>query len=297
MTQTPETAGEPAVVVQERCVTGEGPLWHPDERRLYWTDIPRGRLFRLDPQTGRHEQCYAGPVVGGFTIQADGALLLFQEHGRIALWRGGAPTPLIDEIPAERDTRFNDVIADPAGRVFCGTMPSESHPARLYRLDLEGALTLVLDNVGQANGMGFTPDGGAFYFTDTRANTIVRYRYDLASGDLSDPQLFAREPGDYPVMDGLTVDADGYVWSARYGGGCLVRYAPDGREVGRVAFPTSRVTSAAFAGDSYRDLYVTTAGGDTPADEDPTAGALFRLSPGVAGRPEFRSRVRCAGVC
>lgn len=290
-----ETTGGPTMVVQERCETGEGPLWHPDERRLYWTDIPRGRLFRLDPPTGRHEQCYAGAVVGGFTIQADGALLLFQERGRVALWRAGALTTLLDEIPAERDTRFNDVIADPAGRVFCGTMPSQTHPARLYRLDLDGSLTLVLEHLGQANGMGFTPDGAALYLTDTRANTIVRYRYDQTSGALSDPHLFAREPADDSVMDGLTVDTDGYVWSARYGGGCLVRYAPDGREVARVAFPTSRVTSAVFAGDDYRDLYVTSAGGETPAAEDPAAGALFHLRPGVAGRAEFRSRVRCAG--
>lgn len=292
---TPATSGTPAVVVQERCETGEGPLWHPDERRLYWTDIPRGRLFRLDPQTGQHEPCYAGAVVGGFTIQADGALLLFQERGRVALWRAGTLTVLLDGIPAEHDTRFNDVIADPAGRVFCGTMPSEHHPARLYRLDPDGSITLVLDTLGQANGMGFTPDGGALYLTDTRANTIVRFRYERATGALSDPHLFAREPGDYPVMDGLTVDAEGYVWSARYGGGCLVRYAPDGREVARVAFPTSRVTSAGFAGQDGRDLYVTSAGGETPAAEDAHAGALFHLRPGVAGRAEFRSRVRCAG--
>ena len=98
------------------------------ERRLYWTDIPTGRMFRYAPATGRHEQFYQGDVVGGFTIQADGSLLLFMAKGAVKNWRGGELRTIIDEIPEERDSRFNDVIADPCGRVFCGTMSSSAHP-------------------------------------------------------------------------------------------------------------------------------------------------------------------------
>ena len=113
---------EPELIADYQCVVGEGPLWHEDEQRVYWTDIVTGRLFRYDPASGHHEQIYSGEQVGGFTLQEDGALLLFMERGKIATWRDGTLTTLIDEIPAERPTRFNDVIADPRGRIFCGTI-------------------------------------------------------------------------------------------------------------------------------------------------------------------------------
>ena len=109
---------EPRAVADYECVTGENPLWHPDEKRVYWTDIPAGRLFRYDPATGDHEQCYEGEPVGGFTLQPDGALLLFMARGAGKLWRDGELTTVIEDIPAERESRFNDVIADPTGRVF-----------------------------------------------------------------------------------------------------------------------------------------------------------------------------------
>jgi len=283
----------PELLVQERCATGEGPIWNPIDRHLYWIDIPRGRMYRYNPATRQHQIVFQWAIVGGFTVQADGSLLLFMERGRVQLWHKGQFTTIVEGIPAERDTRFNDVIADPRGRVFCGTMPGKSHPALLYRLDIDGTITLVLDNMGQANGMGFTPDGTKLYVTDTKAGTITRYRYDAATGELSNLEVFARLEGDYPVMDGLTVDADGRVWSARFGASCVVCYTSDGQEVGRIDLPTSRVTSAAFGGDDLRPLYITTAGGDetTPA-EDPAAGGLFRVRMEVAGRPEFRSRVQ-----
>ncbi len=149
----------PRVIVDVDCATGEGPLWHPEEERLYWVDIPNGLLYRYSPATERHELVFSGPPIGGFTLQADGALLLFMEKGAVGIWREGRELEMvIDEIPAMRETRFNDVIADPAGRVFCGSMPRPDAPALLYRLDPDGALTLVLDDVALSNGMGFTPD-------------------------------------------------------------------------------------------------------------------------------------------
>lgn len=288
--QTEQVA--PELIVQERCATGEGPIWSPLDGRLYWVDIPRGHVYRYDPASGRHERCLEGRPVGGLTVQEDGALLLFVDRGGVQRWQDGRLTTLIDEIPAERQTRFNDVIADPLGRVLCGTMPGPDHPARLYRLDLDGRPTLLLDGLGQANGMGFSPDGQALYFTDTKAGTITRYRYDASDGTLAEPHVFARLEGDYPVMDGLTVDAAGRVWSARFGGSCLVGYDAAGNEVTRITLPTSRVTSAAFGGPDGQELYITTAGGDeTTPEDDPGAGGLYRTRTGVAGRPEFRSRV------
>ena len=294
---------EPELIADYGCVTGEGPLWHPDEQRLYWTDIPTGRMFRYDPATGEHEQFYDGDVVGGFTIQADGALLLFMARGAIKIWRSGQSTTVVEEIPAERQTRFNDVIADPAGRVFCGTI-SPRHDfgradtagqpawsARLYRLDRDGTLTTLLEGIGVSNGIGFTPDRRGMYYTDTPRQEIWLFDYDEESGAISNQRLFVRTPDGDGAPDGLTVDADGYVWSARWNGGCLVRHAPDGTEVQRVRFPARKVSSATFGGPDYRDLYVTTAAGHKKETEGPGAGALFRLRPEVPGVAEFRSRI------
>lgn len=283
---------EPGLIADYACRTGEGPLWHPLEGRVYWCDIPAGRMFRYDPATGAHEMFYEGEVVGGFTIQEDGALLLFGAGGSVRVWRDGLATTVIDRIPGEEDSRFNDVIADPAGRVFCGTMSSPSHAGRLYRLDPDGSLRVVVERVGTSNGMGFTPDRRGMYYTDTRAREIYLYDYDAASGEIANRRVFVRLGDDEPGgPDGMTVDAEGYVWSARWDGGALYRYAPDGSQVQRVSFPARKVSSVIFGGPEYTDMYVTTAGGQDKAKEGAGAGALFRLRTGVRGVPEFSSRV------
>ncbi len=282
---------EPELIADYQCVIGEGPLWHPGERRLYWIDIAKGRIFRYEPATGRHEQCYEGEVIGGFTIQADGALLLFMAKGAVKIWREGALTTVVDEIPDERSSRFNDVIADPAGRVFCGTMTSPEHAGRLYRLDSDARLTTVVDGVGTSNGLGFTPDRKQMYYTDTRKREIYLFDYDRASGAISHRGLFVKVPEGEGGPDGMTVDAEGYVWSARWGGNCLVRYTPEGVEERRIVFPAKKVSSVVFGGDDYTDMYITTAGGDHKDVEGAGAGALFRLRLGIRGVPEFPSRI------
>lgn len=283
---------EPELIADYACECGENPLWHPMEKRLYWLDIPTGRLFRCDPADGTHEQCYQGEVHGGFTIQADGSLLLFQARGAVSVWRDGELTAVIDEIPQERDSRFNDVIADPAGRVFCGTMPTEDAPGRLYRLDTDGSLTVVVEDVRCSNGLAFTLDRKHLYYTDSERREISLFDYDVDTGELSNRRPFVATPSDEGVPDGMTVDADGVVWSARWDGGVLVAYAPDGAEKRRIAFPARKVSSVTFGGADYEEAYVTTAGGGDKPAEGAGAGALFRLDLGVSGVAEFYSKIK-----
>jgi sugar lactone lactonase YvrE len=290
----PKLSARPVLVADPLCDLGENPLWHPLEQRLYWTDITRGRLFRYDPATGKHEQCYEGEQVGGFTIQADGALLLFMMRGRIAIWRGGPLEIVIDEIPSELDGRFNDVIADPAGRVFCGTLalPVGARPGRLYRLDTDGSLHVVLEGITVSNGMGFTLDRRQMYYTDSYPRRIYRFDYDVNTGALSNQRIWLQLPEGVGVPDGMTVDEQGSIWSARWDGNALYRYTPEGVEQQRIPFPARKVSSAAFGGAELSDLYITTALSDGErATEGAGAGGLFRLHPGVRGVPEFFSRV------
>ncbi len=281
------------IIADYQCQNAEGPLWHPFEQRLYWTDIPAGRLFRYDPATNTHEQIYSGEPVGGFTIQEDGSLLLFKARGAIERWCEGKITTLIRELPAERESRFNDVIADPAGRVFCGTMPTAHRLGRLYCLELDGSLTLISDRIGMPNGMAFTPDRKQLYLSDSPQRTIYQFDYYQESSTLSNQRVHITTPEGQGVPDGLTVDAEGNLWLGCWDSGHLFCYAPDGTEVLRIPFPAKKVTSITFGGSDYTDMYVTTAGGENRAIEGAGAGAIFRLKLDIQGVPEFLSRIAC----
>jgi D-xylono/L-arabinono-1,4-lactonase len=287
--------GEARLLVDEPCETGEGPLWHEDERALYWLDIPTGRLFRYDHAAARNELAWQHDAeVGGFTIQDDGSLLLFCSRGTILHWRDGAVTTVVEEIGAERDSRFNDVIADPEGRVLCGTMPSDAHPARLYRLDPDGSLTTVFDDIGLSNGMGYTSDGRTMFHTDTNFRTIYRLDYDRTSGEVGNRRSLVRTPEDNGAPDGMAVDASDTIWSARWNGHGIYRYSTDGDLTGYVPMPARKVSSIAFGGPDYRTAFITTAlGGDERGEvEGKLAGSLFSLDLDVQGKPPFRSRIQ-----
>jgi D-xylono/L-arabinono-1,4-lactonase len=274
------------------CETGENPLWHPLEKRLYWCDIPNGRIFRYDPASGTHEKCYEGRPVGGFTFQNNGSLLLFMDRGTIANWRNGKLTEVGSEIEAERSSRFNDVIADPVGRVFCGTMSSDEKKGSLYRLDLDGKLHVVLNDIGCSNGMAFTLDQRSFYYTDSFAREIYIFDYNIEDGYISNRRVFARFAESEGLPDGATLDAEGDLWSAVWDGACVVRFLPDGRIDKKISLPTRKTSSLAFGGSDYTDIYVTTAGGNTKQEDGPQAGALFRLKTQARGVPEFFSRIQ-----
>ena len=287
----------PEVVADFACETGEGPMWHPDEGCVYWVDIPRAKLFRHDPVSGETATYDTGAPVGGFTIHEDGRLLLFMAEGAVKLWNHGDMETVIDELPEERGNRFNDVIADPEGRVFCGVMSTAKRAGRLYRLDPDGNIKVVLEGAGTANGMGFSPDLRKMYFCDSRKCEICAFDYDRSTGELSNQRIIARPIGSEGKPDGMTVDADGFLWSARWDGARVVRMDPHGNALEHIPFPVRKVSSVIFGGDDLTDMYFTTAGGNNRAENGAFAGALFRLNLGVKGNPEFRSRTFRSPAC
>jgi D-xylonolactonase len=188
--------------------------------------------------------------------------------------------------------RFNDVIADPEGRAFAGTIGKNAEVGGLYRVDLDGRVELLWRGTGCANGMGFTPDLRRFYWTDSTAQVIYIADYDRASGALTNRREFYRAPVEEGIPDGLCVDRAGHVWSARWGGSTLLRLDGEGRLAERVTFPVSRVSSATFGGPDLDVLYVTTAGGSGLADDHELDGTLYRFQVAVPGTAPFRSRIR-----
>jgi D-xylonolactonase len=293
----------PAIAVDVACETGEGPLWHPDESALYWCDIPQGRVYRYDPSTGEHELVYEDDDerIGGFTFQTDGSLLLFQEAGAVRrlYQRSGTVETVVDPDPDRFHERFNDVIADPEGRVFAGMMPDTDRglPGQLYRLDTDGTFELVREECVLPNGMGFTPDRSAFYFTDTgildpeNPGFVYRYDYDRATGAISNPEVFLEADRFEGYPDGMTVDSDGDVWSAFWNGHTLHRFASDGIHKETVEFSPKKVSSLTFGGGDYATAFITTACVDTRETEGEGAGSLYTVDLGVTGLEEFRSDI------
>ncbi len=276
------------------CICGEGPLWHPLEHKLYWADINTARIFRYDPATDRHEQVSQGEPLGGFTIQADGKLLLFGRNGAVRTWHDGIVETVVEGIEAEQGCSFNDVIADPKGRVFCGTMPGKGHLGSLYRLDLDGSITHLFGGIGCSNGMGFTADLKQMYYTDSTPGKIYVFDYDVVTGSITNRRdLVSVDTSKDGLPDGMTVDADDNLWSARWDGSSVYQFAPDGTQLDRIILPALKVSSVTFGGDDLMDMYVTSAiGAEGKAGQGEGAGGLFRLRPGVKGVPEFYSRIK-----
>jgi sugar lactone lactonase YvrE len=277
-------------VANYHCKVGENPLWDEREGRLYWVDIESGRLFRLDHASGEHECFYrSAGLIGGFSFQADGALLLFEVDRIAVLSKAGEYRVLVEGVDGDM-ARFNDVIADPEGRVFAGTIGKNDQVGGLYRVDLNGQIELLWKGTGCANGMGFSPDLSRFYWTCSTTQILYLADYDRASGALSNRREFYRAPAEEGTPDGMTVDRAGHVWTARWGGSAVLRLDSAARLAERVSFPVTRVSSVAFGGPELDWLYVTTAGGNV--SDDALDGTLYRFKADVPGTVEFRSRIR-----
>ena len=158
-------------------------------------------------------------------------------------------------------------------------------------IEPDARLTPLADGIGISNGLAFSPRVDRLYFADTLLRRIDVFDYDVRQGSVANRRPFVEMPPGEGVPDGMTVDREGYVWSARWDGSAVHRYAPDGREDLRIEFPARKLTSVMFGGPELSDLYVTSAGGDDREAEGPAAGALFRLATGTRGLPEYRSRI------
>lgn len=278
------------------CEVGEGPLWHTTESTLVYLDISRGSVFQYHPVSGSSSRLFQGRTTGGLTIQDDGSLLLFQD-GRISMLRMNGEAHEVATGLCPNNERFNDAIADPEGRVYSGAIGGNG---RLLRFDPDGLVSELFDGVGIPNGMGFSPDLQKMYFTDSVPRRIYSFDYDRASGDLSNRHVFAEIPPDQGLPDGMTVDSDGFIWTAIWFGGRIKRYSPDGRLDREIFLPAKQTSSVTFGGDGLEEIYVTTAS-STGADDlqppgyDQTAfrgGGLYRLRvEGIKGKPPFRSQL------
>ncbi len=285
-------------LADSRDSLGEGCLWDGQRQMLWWLDIARPtRIHLLDPATGTERVWISNLLLTAIALRGDGSLVAGGEDG-VYLFdpATGALTPFCAPERDRPQNRFNDGACDSAGRLWIGSMhqnigpggedlPIPASTGALYCVEADGSSRLMFDAVGVSNGPCWSPDDTTFYFSDTMAQIIWAFDFDASTGDITNRRVF-NDSKDHGYPDGATVDVDGFLWSARWDGACLVRIDPKGRIDRIVEMPAIRPTCCVFGGKNLDVLYVTSArahlGGDELARRT-LNGGLFCLNPGVKG--------------
>lgn len=281
-------------VLGARAQIGEGPVWSVANQVLYWADITAKQLNVFDPADGSNRVYELPELVTSIAPRRGGGLVLtlrktiaFFDLARQEL------EVVADPEPERPGNRFNDGKIDRQGRLWAGTMGDadwDSPIGNLYRFDPDRRLSRLEEGICCSNGLGWSPDSTTMYFTESFRHRIFAYDFDPATGTIANRRVFVQLPSHTSAFpDGLTVDAEGGVWSAQPMFGRLVRYDPQGKVERVIELPVSRGTSVMFGGKDLDVLYVTTMRltlSDEQLAEEPLAGSLLAVRPGVRGLPE-----------
>lgn len=286
-------APHPEIALAACATLGEGALWDHHTATLLWVDILEKRVMRFDPRTGRNQVLQLDTLVGTVVPTERGALLVAVREGLARLDPSTGQLSGLVTPPGHdpQKVRFNDGKCDALGRLWAGSMALDESPGQgaLYSLDVSGTLQQHLSRVSISNGLAWNADSTRMYYVDTPRRIVDAFDFDLASGQISGRRTAIEfTPADgYP--DGMTIDVEGLLWVAMWGGSAVLRCDPSsGRILERVAFPASHITSCAFGGPNRDTLYVTSARvglSEEKLAREPHAGALFAWPAPVAGVP------------
>lgn len=275
-------------VLKARARLGEGPIWDAQKQLLYWVDIYNYRVHQFHPASGKDVFFDVGDVVGAIALAGKNKLIMAQRH-RLAFLdtQTGIVTPIV-EIEADLpNNRFNDGKCDPQGRFWFGsTSSSGKAEASLYRYDPDGSLHKMETGLMVSNGLGWSPDLKTFYLTDSAQQKIYAYNFDGATGNISNRHIFVDLTGESFFPDGLTIDSQGYIWSAMWNGSCVIRFNPEGKEIFRLQLSVPLVTSCTFGGENLNVLYITTASlglSQGELEKSLYSGDLFTFNSDVTG--------------
>jgi sugar lactone lactonase YvrE len=284
----------PDIAFEAGATLGEGPVWDEEQQRLLWVDILPGLVHRFDPATGSDDLFHVGKPVGSASLRRGGGLVLAVEDGFALLdpgWQRLDQVAVI-EHPGP-PARFNEGKCDPAGRFLAGTMAYDqtAGAGSVYRLDRGLAVTKLLDGVTISNGLAWSADGTTMYYIDSPTQGVDAFHYDLETGRLANRRRVVDIPAAAGLPDGMTIDADGCLWVALYGGSAVHRYAPDGHLDATVCFPVTNITCPVFGARGFDQLYVTSARDGLDERQlaaQPHAGAVFAVDVDARGLPGLR---------
>lgn len=276
---------------------GEAPLWCAQTATLYWVDIKSNRIHGMQPFAAGApgEQQWELPTSpSALALRNDNTLAVATRNGLGYFDPATGEYRPVQTLETGREgNRSNEGRCDPRGRYWIGTMDDAEQDASgaLYRVDADLGVTRVLDDIGIPNTFIWTPDGAQMLFADTVRGAIYRYDYDAQHGRLANRRLFAEVPEGSGAPDGSTLDSDGCVWTAIFGGSRLIRWTPDGRVEREIALPVRQPTSCIFGGPGLDTLFVTSASKGLDEDllaREPHNGKLLALHApaGARGLPE-----------
>lgn len=287
MNSKPES--EAHLFIDCTCTLAEGPVWHDDS--LWWVDIEEGRLHRQRASSGGVETVEM-PERIGFAVPAHDASWLVGLASGIYRW--DPQSKELSEVAAPEkaspNTRFNDGKVSPDGRLWAGTMDLKAAKGQgaLYRLDTLGCAK-VIGSVSISNGLAWDTSGTTFYYVDTPTRQITAYDHDPGTGAISNRRVIFTIPEALGAPDGMTIDSEGCLWVALWGGAAVIRVDPTSGEIlHTVRVPAPRVTSCTFGGEDLGTLYITTARSGMDEAElqtYPQAGGIFTIRPGAKGAP------------
>jgi Gluconolactonase len=283
------------------CHLGEGPIWNTANQKLYWTDIYNKRIWEYDPQNKSSRVFWSGEhQIGGFAFTRTGGIVLCSDKGvfKLNVDSSGKPeeTPsLLFDISFKKNEMFNDITVDPQGRIFAGTIiRPDLTDGTLYRLEKGKKPVVVMKNLQISNGMAFSTDEKYFFHTDSGIQRITRYEYDGATGEISNPRVHFQGTPEMGSPDGMTLDREGDIWAAFWGGSCVRRIDTTGRIAEEIYVPAKQPSSVMFGGTNLDELYITTACESADDIEigynkDGTflGGPVYMCTPGAVGRPEL----------
>ncbi|MEN3745793.1 SMP-30/gluconolactonase/LRE family protein [Sphingomonas sp. HF-S3] len=281
---------QPRVVARDRRdQLGEGPIWSARDGAVYWTDILSGRLNRLTLGDDRVESWNIGGYLGWVIERERGGFVAGIDRRIVTLDLDGPRIETLAELTGEDPgNRVNDAKADRHGRIWAGTMPVAADRASgaFYRLDTDGRVSRVDRGYRIANGPAIATDASHLFHTDSGLRTI--FRFDINDdGSLGERMPFIVFEQGWGDPDGMTLDADGGLWVACWGAGCVTRFTPDGNRDRSIALLASQITSCVFAGQALDRMFVTSAAVDV---DEPLGGALFEVDPGCRGLPALGYR-------
>jgi sugar lactone lactonase YvrE len=278
-------------VWQTNAKLGEGPLWIAEENSIYWVDIGKKQVHRLNVGNGeRHSWRFPVAVTSLAVRQAGGFVGTIPDGFAVINLTTQTIEPIVLPEADLPGNRFNDGKVDGNGRFWAGSMANNGEQATgsLYRLDPDQLLHKMDSPYIISNGPTFSADGHTLYHTDSVRKTVFAFDlYEDGSIGGKRPFLQLTDPAE-GAPDGMTVDSENCLWLAHYGGARLTRYSPTGQEFQVVPLPVPNVTSCTFGGQNLDTLYITTASqGLSPSELEqyPLAGSLFAYQPGVTGLP------------
>jgi len=286
---------EAKLVIDAKAILGEGPCWDELTDTLYWVDIEGKKLHVYETKNNQDHSFDVGQHIGACVLKETGGLILAMENGLYCFdINRNQLTPIVDPEEGISTNRFNDGKCDSSGRFFAGTMAFDGSKEKgsLYCLHNDLTVTRVLSNVTISNGIAWDDKKGKMYYNDTGVNKVYAFDYDPKTGRLSNQTVAIDVIKEHGGPDGMTIDNEGMLWIAHWGGAKVARWNPDnGDLLYEVKVPASHVTSCTFGGENLDELYITTARTGISEEEllkQPLAGGVFKIKTNVSGAPSYR---------